>query len=248
MANSTRSGAGSFRSDVCCVLVGSENLLEQRAELNLAPCAACLHVHQHLLQVAHAGGKGLHLSQSLVNKLQSFAHLFERFAQTPLERCVEFFVNSCAHLFQLPLVSFLQFGELVFDRRTHVVERIGKLRACALRMDARLVSVSSKLIPQRMFDSLQPSNKVCKLGRKLRGNGCSETSHKHKHQHPQQEDDQNPEGDEKGFVHDAGISNLPYKKHKPTTRVAGRGDHVPIARSRLVIAVARALAAEGGRG
>ena len=55
------------------VLLGREDLLEQRAELHLAPGAARLHVGQHLLEVADARGQRLHLAEPLVHRLEPLA-------------------------------------------------------------------------------------------------------------------------------------------------------------------------------
>ena len=96
------------RGDVLLVLLGRHHLLEQRGELRLAEHAARLHVGQHPLQVADAGGERLHLAQPLVHQLEPLGDLAERLGQALLERGVQLLVHRLAHLLELGSVVLLQ--------------------------------------------------------------------------------------------------------------------------------------------
>ena len=63
--------------DVPIELLGRENLLEQRTELNLAPCASRLDVGEHFLEVAHPTSKAAHLPETLLHRLEPIADELE---------------------------------------------------------------------------------------------------------------------------------------------------------------------------
>ena len=114
------------RCPACATLasywLGRQHLLEQRAQLHLAPGAARLHVGQHLLEVADAGRQRLHLAQALVHLLEPLAHLLERLAEALLERALEPLVHGLAHLLELGRVVLLQLAQAVVDRRAQVAQ------------------------------------------------------------------------------------------------------------------------------
>ena len=108
-------GAARPGRHVGLVLARREHLLEQRAELDLAPRAARLDVGQHLLEVADAGGERPHLAQAAMHLLQPLADGPERLAQARLERRLQPLVHRGPHPVELRGVVGLQRGQAVLD-------------------------------------------------------------------------------------------------------------------------------------
>ena len=108
---------------VALELAGREDLLEQRAQLDLGPGAARLDVGEHALEVADAGGQGLHLPQPLLHRLELVADELERLAEALLERGLELLVDGGAHLLELLLVARLQLDDARVDGGADAVER-----------------------------------------------------------------------------------------------------------------------------
>ena len=73
------------------------------------------YVRQHFLEVADAGGKGLHFSETLVYLFQPLTDLFERFAQPLLQRALKLLINGQPHLLKLGGVVSLHALELSLD-------------------------------------------------------------------------------------------------------------------------------------
>ena len=96
------------RRGVRDVLLRREHLLEERAELHLAPCPARLHVREDLLEVADAGREGLHLAEPALHRLEPLRHELERVAEPLLERALELLVHRLAHLLEAARVLLLQ--------------------------------------------------------------------------------------------------------------------------------------------
>ncbi len=90
-----------FGGHVLLVLLGCQDLAQDRPELHLAQDAARLDVAEHALEVAHARGDSLHIAQTLVDRLELVAHLLERRAQAIVQRARELFVNGGAHAVEL---------------------------------------------------------------------------------------------------------------------------------------------------
>ena len=63
-----------IRPDVSSILVGCEDLVEQIAELHLAPSAASLDICKYTSEIANATSERLHFAQALVNLLQAVAY------------------------------------------------------------------------------------------------------------------------------------------------------------------------------
>ena len=135
--------AARTRGNVLFILLGSQNLIEQGFQLNLAPGPARLDVGQHLLQVADTGGQRLHLAESLVHQFQPLADQLERIAEALLQRRVQLLVHRLAHLFQLAGVVGLYRAEARFDRYAQLLEAL----FVALRQARQLLGKRFKLLP-----------------------------------------------------------------------------------------------------
>ena len=107
---------------VALELAGRQDLLEQRAQLDLGPGAARLDVGEHALEVADAGGQGLHLAQPLLHRLELVADQLEGLAETLLERGLQLLVHRGAHLLELLLVARLQLDDPGVDGGADAVE------------------------------------------------------------------------------------------------------------------------------
>ena len=83
------------------VLLGGQDLLEQRLQLGLAKDASGLDVGEHALQVPHPLRQGLHVPQALVDLLEALGDLFKALAQTLLQGRLQLFVHGVAHLIEL---------------------------------------------------------------------------------------------------------------------------------------------------
>ena len=81
----------------------------------LRPGAAGLDVGQHIFEVAHAGGEALHLAETLMHRVELFAHLLKGFPKAFFERALQFFVDRAAHLLELFLVGLAHLTELLAD-------------------------------------------------------------------------------------------------------------------------------------
>jgi len=82
--------------------------------LHLSPSAARLDIGEHLFQITHSGGQGLHLAQALMYQFQTFADLFERLTQTFFQGALKLFIYRLPHLFQLPGTISLHALQLSF--------------------------------------------------------------------------------------------------------------------------------------
>ena len=67
-------GAARLGRHVGFELSRRQDLLQQRAQLNFAPCSPGLYVRQDFFKIADAGSQRLHLAQPLVNLFQPVAH------------------------------------------------------------------------------------------------------------------------------------------------------------------------------
>ena len=101
-----------------------EDLLEQRAQLDLGPGAARLDVGEHALEVADAGREALHLPQPLLHRLELVADELERLAEALLERGLELLVDGDAHLLELLLVAGLELDQPRVHGGAHAVQRL----------------------------------------------------------------------------------------------------------------------------
>ena len=115
-------GASRFRRHVFQVLFGGEDVREDGAKLHLAEHAACFHVAQHALEVAHARGDALHIAEALVNSFELIAHLFERCRNPVVERARELFVYRGAHLVELARVVGADIAQLAVNGRSHLAQ------------------------------------------------------------------------------------------------------------------------------
>ena len=79
------------RLDVSVELLRSEDLFEERAELDLTPGAARLDVGEHLLQVAYTARQASHLAEALLYGFEAIADELERLAKSLFEGCFEAF-------------------------------------------------------------------------------------------------------------------------------------------------------------
>ena len=84
--------------DVPVILIGSQHLLQDSAELHLPPGSPRLDIGQYPFQITHAGRQVLHFTQSALYRLQALADKFEGFTQTLLQRALQFFIHRLAHL------------------------------------------------------------------------------------------------------------------------------------------------------
>ena len=116
-----------MHGDLRGILVGCKHLLQQGAQLCLAEHTARLDVAEQVLEVAHALGQRLHLAQALVHHLQPVGHLAEALAQALVQRGLELFVHSLAHLVELGAVGVLHLRHLRFQRAAHFLQaaRVG---------------------------------------------------------------------------------------------------------------------------
>ena len=59
-----------FGGHIGFILVAGEDLFEHRPQLNLSPRSARFHIREHLFEVTHADGQGLHFTQALIDLFQ----------------------------------------------------------------------------------------------------------------------------------------------------------------------------------
>lgn len=109
-------------------------------QLHLAQNATRLHVAQHALKVAHAGGDGLHVAQALVHGLELIAHLLKRCRQAIVERAGELLVHRRAHLIELHVVVFADSTQLGIDRLAHLVQAVLDALAVGTELLGRLAA------------------------------------------------------------------------------------------------------------
>ena len=126
--------------DVFQILVGREDVRQDRAQLHLAQNAACLYIAQHALKIAHAGGDGLHVAQALVHGLELVAHLLKRCRQAIVERAGELFVHRRAHLVELYVVVLADGAQLSIDRLAHLVQAMLDALAVGAELLGRLAA------------------------------------------------------------------------------------------------------------
>jgi hypothetical protein len=74
------------------------------------------------LQAADVTGQLLHRAKPLMHLFESIAHQLERFAKTPLQRALQFFVYRRPHLVDLICIVLLQLLQPKIDSRPHVFE------------------------------------------------------------------------------------------------------------------------------
>ena len=126
--------------DVLEVLVGREDVGEDRAQLHLAQDAARLDVAEHALEVAHARRDGLHVAEPLVHGLELIAHLLERAGQTVVERTGQLLVHRGAHLIELVAVVLADGAELRIDGLAHLVQTMLDALAVGAELLRRLAA------------------------------------------------------------------------------------------------------------
>ena len=132
-------GAG-LGGDVFQILIGRENVRQDRTQLHLAQNAARLDVAQHALKVAHASGDRLHVAQPLVHSLELVAHLLKRCRQTIVERAGELLVHRRAHLIELRVVVLADGAQLGIDRLAHLVQAMLDAFAVGAKLLGRLAA------------------------------------------------------------------------------------------------------------
>ena len=81
-ANSTRSVGPGFGGNVLNVLLGCQNLGENRPQLNLSQNPARLDIAEYALKVAHARSDALHIAQTFIDGLELLAYLLKRSRET----------------------------------------------------------------------------------------------------------------------------------------------------------------------
>ena len=89
------------------VLIGRQNLLQQRRQLRLAKHAARFDIGQQMLEVAHALRQRVHFAQAFVHLLQTVGDLFEALAQARLQGGLQFFIHGLAHFVELERIALL---------------------------------------------------------------------------------------------------------------------------------------------
>ena len=94
--------ASGNRRHIGKILIGGEDVLQDRAELQFAQDPLGLHVRQHFFQVADAAGQGLHLAETLVHLLQPLVHQAEGAGDLALQGFLEPLVHRFPELFGLP--------------------------------------------------------------------------------------------------------------------------------------------------
>ena len=122
------------------ILVGCEDVRQDRTQLHLAQNTARLHIAQYALKIAHAGGDGLHVAQALVHGLELVAHLLKRCRQAIVERAGELLVHRCAHLIELHVVVFADSTQLGIDRLAHLVQAVLDALAVGTELLGRLAA------------------------------------------------------------------------------------------------------------
>ena len=140
-------GASRFRRHVFQVLFGGKNVREDGAELHFAEHAACFHVAQHALEVAHARGDALHIAEALVNSFELIAYLFERCRKPVVERARELFVYRGAHLVELARVVGADIAQLTVNGFAHLVETALDVLAVLPELLRGLAAKSVHLVP-----------------------------------------------------------------------------------------------------
>ena len=126
--------------DVFQILVGRKDVRQDCTQLHLAQNATRLDVAQHALKVAHAGGNGLHIAQTLVHSLELVAHLLKRCRQAIVERTGEFLVHRRAHLIELHVVVLADGAQLGIDRLAHLVQAVLDALAVGAKLLGRLTA------------------------------------------------------------------------------------------------------------
>ena len=132
-------GAG-LGSDVFQILVGRKNVRQDCTQLHLAQNATRLDVAQHALEVAYAGGNGLHIAQALVHGLELVTHLLKRCRQAIVERTRELLVHRRAHLIELHVVVLADGAQLGIDRLAHLVQAVLDALAVGTELLGRLAA------------------------------------------------------------------------------------------------------------
>ena len=132
-------GAG-LGGDIFQILVGRKDVRQDRTQLHLAQNAARFYIAQHALEVAHAGGNGLHIAQTLVHSLELVAHLLKRCRQAIVERAGEFLVHRRAHLIELHVVVLADGAQLGIDRLAHLVQAVLDALAVGTELLGRLAA------------------------------------------------------------------------------------------------------------
>ncbi len=126
--------AARLRGNVLGVLVGRENVPQNRTELDFAQDAARFHIREHTLEIAHPRGDVLHVAKTAIHRLELAAHLLERCAQTVVEGRGELLVHGRANRLELSLVVASNGSELCVDRFTHLVQALLDRRAVLLEI------------------------------------------------------------------------------------------------------------------
>ena len=125
--------------EVFDVLLGSQYLLEYRAELYLAQRAASLDVGEHLFEIAHADGKVFHLAEALIDLGKAVVDELEAFGDPLVKRLLQLFVDGgthlvkalfdhAAHLVDMLVVLLLDVREAALHCNAHLAERGGVAR------------------------------------------------------------------------------------------------------------------------
>ena len=107
---------------VSCILLGREDILQNRTELDLAHDAARFHIREHFFQVAHALRERLHLAKALVNLLQALVDQLERLVHAVGQGLLQFFVDNLTHVVQLFVVVRLHGAQVLVDCNADILQ------------------------------------------------------------------------------------------------------------------------------
>ena len=94
-------------------------MFQQHFQLHFTPGAARLDIGQHTLEITHADGQLLHLTQTLMDFFQTVRNQLEGFAQALFQRRMQLFIDGLAHLFEAVAIVQLQILDLGFQRGAH---------------------------------------------------------------------------------------------------------------------------------
>ena len=107
--------------DLGIILLGSQNVGKDRAELHLSEYTSVLYVGQDFFQIAHPCGKTLHFAQSAVYLAQLFADRCKRTAYLVVKRSLQLFSDHSAHFFKLIFRICIYVSELNRHFVTHIL-------------------------------------------------------------------------------------------------------------------------------
>ena len=107
---------------VALELLRGQHLVEQCAELDLAPGAPGLDVGEHSLEIPDPDGELLHLAETLVHRFEPIAHQLERLPEALFQGALELLVHGLAHLVELALVALPEPVEPLLHRLAELAD------------------------------------------------------------------------------------------------------------------------------